>query len=158
MPEVFAYDAASDNEAGVPYMLGTTARTSRDITGSAPSVFGTAEQDKTFREQMARIQAELLSFSFAEIGSLYYSKEMFDFFNGPDLNTGKGPWSSASDYYYDLTNAMMKRAVVRYPDQVKDTPPFTLPALLNHLLNIYSEVSTGPFRLSNLDLGAHNIY
>jgi hypothetical protein len=96
VPEVFAYDGDSTNEAGVAYMFleyihGTTASELSEMHGSALTTYGMAAQDQKFRQQMAKIQAEVLSFKFPLIGSLYYSSETSSFYIGSDLETGKGP-------------------------------------------------------------------
>ena len=118
---------------------------------------GTIRQDQKFREQMAKIQAEVNSFKFREIGSLYHSEETSSFFIGPELETGLGPWTSSTEYYYDLANELIKRTAARCHEKTTESPSFALPVLLNHLMSIYSEERTGPFRLVNRDFGAHNI-
>jgi hypothetical protein len=162
VPELFAHNADPANEVGVAYMLleyihGTTAAELREIHGTAPATYGTPEQDHKFRKQMAKIQAEVLSFTFPLIGSLYYSEDKSSFYIGPSLETGKGPWKTSTDYYRDLADHRLKNAAARGVPRAKDSPAFALPVLLNHLMTIHSEEHTGPFRLINRDFGAHNI-
>jgi hypothetical protein len=118
-------------------------------------MFGTPEQDRKFREQMARIQATVASFQFPQIGSLYYNQETDDFYIGPELQTGKGPWALSTEYYDDLVRHLLKSAVTR--GDIKQNQSFMVPSILEHLVRIYGERRTGPFRLTNRDFGAHNI-
>ncbi|KAI2463405.1 kinase-like domain-containing protein [Annulohypoxylon bovei var. microspora] len=162
VPELFAYDANSSNEVGVCWMLmeyihGTTAAELQIIKDSEPAIYGSIEQDRKLRDQMAKIQAEVLSFKFQDIGSLYYSEDTSSFFIGPDVETGKGPWKLSTDYYYDLADNLLKNTAARCSEKAKNSPSFILPTLLNHLLGIHSEERAGPFRLVNADFGAHNI-
>ncbi|KAI1080869.1 hypothetical protein F5B20DRAFT_579688 [Whalleya microplaca] len=163
VPEVFAYDFDSSNEVGMPYLImeyihGTTAIDLAKFKDHGPGLYGTVEQDQKFREQMARVQAEVLSFKFPEIGSLCYSEDTSSFFIGPDIQTGRGPWKSSTEYYRDLTDHLLKNTVSCLNEKNrKETPCLTLPMLLNHLMNLYSEERDGPFRLNNSDFGAHNV-
>jgi hypothetical protein len=118
-------------------------------------MFGNSEQDRKFREQMAQIQATLASFRFPQIGSLYYIQETDDFYIGPELQTGKGPWRSSAEYYDDLANYLLKSASSH--EELKQSQAYMLPAILRHLMRIHGEEPTGPFRLTNRDFGAHNI-
>jgi len=150
------------NEVGARYMLmeyihGTTASELRRIKSCKPSTYGTSEQDRKFREQMAKIQAEVLLCRFQKIGSLYYSKETSDFYIGPDVEMGKGPWTSSMDYYLDLADHLIKKTAARFGEETKQSPSFALPTLFNFLMSMLSEERTGPFRLINRDFGAHNI-
>ncbi|KAI8945756.1 kinase-like domain-containing protein [Xylaria longipes] len=162
VPEVFAYDHDPSNQVGVPYMLieyihGSTAEDLRSIKNSAPSTFGTLEQDQKFRKQMAKIQARVLAFRFPMIGNLYYDKDTESFYIGPDIDTGKGPWTSSADYYRDLTDVLLKEAAARsHRNPEKDTH-FCAPVLLNHLMSIHSKDSNGLYSLVNRDFGPHNI-
>ncbi|MBE3049254.1 phosphotransferase [Candidatus Bathyarchaeota archaeon] len=162
VPEVFAYDADVSNEAGAPYMLleyihGTTADQLENANPSQPWSFGTVEQDRKPRDQMAKIQAEVASFTFSSIGGLYYSEDTETFYIGPDLETGKGPWASSTDYYRDLTDHLLKTTMSRCGHLTTGIPSFALPVLCNHLLGACGEETAGPFRLMNTDFGPHNI-
>ncbi len=162
MPEVFAYDGDLSNDAGVAYMFleyihGTTAEEHRWKQDSALAAYGTPAQDKKFRQQMAKIHAEVLSFKFPLIGSLYYSRETSSFHIGPEMNTGRGPWATSTEYYRDLTDWLLQKAATKGHKTTKEGPSFALPVLLNHLMSVHGEERAGPFRLINRDFGAHNI-
>lgn len=134
------------------YIHGTTVEELSRAIGSE-STFGTATQHKRLLDQMAKIQAEVATFTFNKIGSLYYSEETSRFSIGPDLETGRGPWDSASHYYQDLADVRLKRALKR----LRNKPSFALPLLLSHLLSHRGAEPAGPFTLVNRDFGAHNI-
>ncbi|KAI0531814.1 kinase-like domain-containing protein [Xylaria digitata] len=162
VPEIFAYDHDPSNRVGAPYMLmeyvhGTMAYEQQFFKHCTPSTFGTLEQDQRFRQQMAKIQAQMLAFQFPKIGSLYYDEDTESFFIGPDMITGKGPWESSADYYRDLTDTLLKEMAARYHDDAENTRPFYLPVLLNHLMSIHGKQSNGLFSLVNRDFGTHNI-
>ena len=141
----------------IEYIHGTTAKQFSEANHSEPWSFGTIEQDRKLREQMAKIQAEVSSFTFPAIGSLYFSEETNDFFIGPDLATGKGPWSSSLEYYRDLTDGLLNTTTTKCNRLTRDSPSFALPVICNHLLGAYAEETAGPFRLTNTDFGPHNI-
>ncbi|KEZ39514.1 Protein kinase-like domain [Scedosporium apiospermum] len=160
VPEVFDYNTSRENDAGAPYILmeyihGNVALELRQAKSCAPQLFGTPEQDRKFREQMAQIQATAASFKFPQIGSLYYNKETDDFYIGPEPQTGKGPWASSTEYYDDLVNHLLKGTIKK--DDLKQNQSFMVPTILNHLMRLYGEEKTGPFRLTNRYFGAHNI-
>ncbi|KAI0424085.1 kinase-like domain-containing protein [Xylaria sp. FL1042] len=162
VPEVFVYDHDPSNRIGAPYMLieyihGSTASDLWSIKNCAPSTYGTPEQDRKFRQQLAKIQAQLLAFQFPQIGSLYYDKEADSFYIGQDIDIGKGPWTSSADYYRDLTDVFMKRDAARRHVVPKRRTYFCTPVLLNHLMSIHGTGKTGPYSLINRDLGAHNV-
>ena len=155
------YNHEPSNKVGAPYMLieyihGTTAIELRPIRDSAPSMYGMAEQDHKFRRQTPEIQAHMLAFQFPKIGSLYYNEDTENFYIGPDIVTGKGPWTSSADYYRDLTDHLVRDAVAihfKSPERSKD---FVAPVLLNHHMRIHGQDSSGQYRLINRDFGAHN--
>jgi hypothetical protein len=154
------YSTVPDNAVGAPYILmeyihGSVASELRQAKCCAPQLFGTPEQDCKFREQMAEIQATLASFTFPKIGSLYYSQDRDDFYIGPELQTGKEPWASSTDYYDALVNHLLKSASSK--DDLRQSPSYMLICILNHLMRIYGKENTGPFRLTNRDFGAHSI-
>ncbi|KAI0443366.1 kinase-like domain-containing protein [Xylaria telfairii] len=162
VPEVFYYDPNPSNHVGAPYMLleyihGSTAEDLQEIENSALGMFGTPEQDRKLRQQMAKIQAQLLAFQFPKIGSLYYDKETESFYIGPDIITGNGPWMSSADYYRDLTDVLMKEAAARQYLNPEHNTYFCAPILLNHLMSICSKDDKGPYSLVNRDFGVHNI-
>ncbi|KAI0970486.1 kinase-like domain-containing protein [Xylaria arbuscula] len=163
VPEVFVYDHNPCNHVGAPYMLieyihGTTAsRLSEFRSTTYPLLYGTPEQDQKFLRQMAKIQAEVLTFQFHKIGSLYYDKDKDDFYIGPEIETGKGPWTSSVDYYRDLAGVSMKQGAARcYRDPEKEKY-FCAPLLLSHLMSIHTKDNKGPYNLINRDFGPHNI-
>ncbi|KAI1454172.1 kinase-like domain-containing protein [Annulohypoxylon moriforme] len=138
VPELFAYDADPSNEVGVQWMFmeyihGTTAEELKKIRNSEPMMFGTIEQDRKLREQMAKIQAEMFSFTFEEIGSLYYSEDTSSFSIGPHLRIERG----SQELLLSLS--------------------ISLPHVFKRLMHIYGEEPEGPFRLINADFGAHNV-
>ncbi|KAJ3573390.1 hypothetical protein NPX13_g4721 [Xylaria arbuscula] len=162
VPEVFAYSHECSNQIGAPYMLieyikGTTAADLSFLQGSEPAMFGTPDQDQKFRQQMAKIQAQMLTFKFPKIGSLYYDEGTGSFYIGPDIETGKGPWISSSDYYRDLAEHLVTDALLNCPKFSTENNSFVAPTLLNHLMNIYCQGSSGPYTLTNRDFGPHNI-
>ncbi|ATY65232.1 kinase-like domain [Cordyceps militaris] len=159
VPEVHAYNLSVQNEAGAPFILmdyihGSVASELRVQHGSARGLFGTPEQDRRFREQVARIQATVASFQFPQIGGIYYNEDANDFYIGPELQTGRGPWASSSQYYDDLAHHLLKSIS---KDSLRQSPSFMVPSILNFLLRLCGEQKDGPFRLANRDFGAHNI-
>lgn len=160
VPEVITFDMSRENNVGAPYILmgyihGTIATELREAKSCAPQLFGTPDQDRKFREQMARIQATVASFRFPQIGGLYHDPVTDAFYIGPELHTGKGPWSSSTAYYDDLTAHLLKSTAAI--DDIRQNQAFTLPSVLNHLMRLNDTETTGPFRLTNRDFGAHNI-
>lgn len=137
------------------YIHGSVASELRIAKSCGPQMFGDPEQNRMFREQMARIQAIVLSFRFPKVGSLYYNQETDEFYIGPELQTGKGPWASSTEYYDDLVKHLLKLAATK--DEIKQSQSFMLPSILHHLMCIHGEEKDGPFRLTNRDFGAHNI-
>ncbi|KAK5992196.1 Found in mitochondrial proteome protein 29 [Cladobotryum mycophilum] len=162
-PEVYSYDAASTNDLGAPYILmdyihGSVARELRMAKDCDPGMYGTPNQDRKFRQQMANVQAELSSFTFDKIGSLYQNEETSEFFIGPELETGKEPWSSVVNYYADIADHALHSAArsIEHPD-LQTGPSFTNPIVFKHLISLYGATGAGPFRLTNRDYGAHNL-
>lgn len=116
VPEVHSYSLDLTNDVGAPYILmdyihGTVATELREARKCNAGLFGTPNQDRKFRQQMADIQVKLSSFTFDQIGSLYQDEQTSDFFIGPDIETGKGPWASSTDYYTDLANHVLQACV-----------------------------------------------
>ena len=160
VPKVWEYSTTHSNAVGAPYILmdyihGTVATELRRARSCPLQMFGTPEQDQRFREQMAEIQATVASFRFAQIGSLYHNPATDEFYIGPELQTGRGPWGSSTEYYDDLVNHLLHSASAK--DELKQSQSFMLPSILGHLIRIHGEEKTGPFRLTNRDFGAHNI-
>lgn len=61
------------------YIPGTVANELRYQIGTPRGQYGTIEQDKTFRRQMAALQVKLASLKFDKIGSLYQDPQAEDF-------------------------------------------------------------------------------
>ncbi|RGP66279.1 kinaselike domain [Fusarium sporotrichioides] len=161
VPEVHSYNADPANDVGASYVLmdyihGTVASELRSAKECHP-LFGTPEQDRHFREQMAEIQVTLSTFKFDQIGSLYQDENTSEFLIGPDLVTGKGPWKSSAEYYNDVADHALRACLQSSPD-LQETPSFTLPILFKHLMSVYSNNSSDDsFSLVNRDFGAHNL-
>ena len=136
------------------YIHGNVASELRDQRDCDVGFFGNTEQDRKFREQMARIQATVASFQFPQIGSIYYNGDIDDFYIGPELQTGHGPWTSSAEYYDDLALHLLKSTS---EDSLRQRQSFMVPSILSFLLRICGEEKDGPFRLANRDFGAHNI-
>ena len=102
MPQVFGYHVRWDNEVGAPYIFmsfinGNVASDLRLTKDCEVGRFGTLDQDKRFRQQMASIQVQLASLQFDQIGSLYQDGDSFSI--GPEVETGDGPWTPSAQYY-----------------------------------------------------------
>ncbi|POR32133.1 Uncharacterized protein TPAR_07635 [Tolypocladium paradoxum] len=164
VPEVHFCDSDTSNSVGAPYMLmdyihGTVATKLRSANNCAIGLFGTPEQDRKFRRQMASIQATVSSFTFDRIGSLYQDEKTFEFFIGPEFETGKGPWVSSADYYSDLADFRLEECVRNADLETQTSISFAIPTLFKHLISLYGHRRSmrGPFRLVNRDFGAHNL-
>lgn len=164
VPEVHSYNTDPTNDIGAPYILmdyihGTVAEELRCARGHEWDQFGTPDQDRKFRQQMAEIQVKLASITFDKIGCLYQDEQTSDFFIGPDYEMGKGPWTCSTDYYADLAEHRLRDCTDRAKLKVQMSSSFALPVLFKHLISLYgqSTSTSGPFRLLNRDLGAHNL-
>lgn len=121
------------------------------------SMFGTPEQDERFWDQMAHIQVQLASLRFDKIGSLYEQEEG-SFAIGPELETGKGPWTSASEYYQDLANHVRSVADKDASPDIRESPSFYgIPDCFPELMQAVGDASQREFGLVNRDFGAHNV-
>lgn len=140
------------------YVHGTTTRELSEARNCGPCVYGTPRQDRKFKEQMADIQVQLSSFKFDQIGSLYQD-ETSEFFIGPEVETGKGPWTSSLDYYADLANHLLEGTLRSSHPELKNSVSLTLPSVFQHLIRLYSQDRSmgSPFNLVNRDFGAHNL-
>ena len=141
------------------YIHGTTATELRQAKNCDVGLFGTPSQDRKFREQMADIQVQISSFTFDQIGSLYQDEETSEFFIGPDIETGKGPWASSMDYYADLANHVLQECVRSAKPEVQGSVSFAVPSVFQHLIRLYSQDRSMETRFSlvNRDFGAHNL-
>jgi hypothetical protein len=108
---------------------------------------------------MADIQVKLSSFTFDQIGSLYQDEQTSDFFIGPDIETGKGPWASSMNYYTDFANHVLQECVRSAEPEVQTSVSFAIPSVFQHLVLLYSQSCSmeSPFSLVNRDFGAHNL-
>jgi len=108
---------------------------------------------------MAGIQVTLTSFKFDRIGSLYWDEQTSDFFVGPEIETGKGPWASSMGYHADLANHALQVCVRHAAPNVQTSCSFAIPILFKHLMSLYGHSSSmgGPFSLADRDFGAHNL-
>ncbi|KAI0398956.1 hypothetical protein F4802DRAFT_611243 [Xylaria palmicola] len=164
VPEVHSYSVDPTNDVGAPYILmdyinGTVATELRQAKKCEIGLFGTSDQDRKFRKQMAGIQVTLSSFKFDQIGSLYWDEQTSDFFIGSDIETGKGPWKSSMDYYADLANHALQECVTYAAPNAQTSWSFVIPIIFKHLISLYVDSSSmgGPFSLANRDFGAHNL-
>ncbi|KAM0083809.1 hypothetical protein ACKRZS_004015 [Fusarium odoratissimum] len=141
------------------YIHGTVATEFRDANECEGGLFGTPDQDRSFRKQMAEIQATLSSFKLHEIGSLYQDEETSDFFIGPETETGKGPWNSSVEYYDDLSNQALQNCIHHASPDVQTASSFANPILFRHLMSLYRQHKSnkGSFSFGNRDVGAHNL-
>lgn len=152
------------NDVGAPYIImeyihGTVASELPRQIDAPYYQYGTPEQDEKFRRRMAAIQVEMASLTFDQIGSLYQDPETKAFYIGPECETGQGPWNSSIEYYRDVANQKLERAIRSAPFEVQDDYSFALPVLFERLIELYAEEGSvrGPFGLAHQDFGAHNI-
>ncbi|WEW61225.1 hypothetical protein PRK78_006715 [Emydomyces testavorans] len=162
VPELYHYETDPSNQVGAPYMImeyihGTPAHHLRLAKGGTLR-FGDVEQDRRLSEQMAKIQVELSSFQFDKIGSLYLDEKTDEFYIGPDQETGKGPWTSTTEYYLDYAAHCMETAAIA-DSRLTERDSFVNPALFSYALRFSENPSrrNGPFYLINGDFGPHNI-
>ena len=141
------------------YIKGSTAANLRNSSNCADDMYGTPDQDQRFRLQMAAIQVELSTHRFNQIGTLYQNESTSEFYIGPDLETGKGPWRSSTDYYNDHVDCALSECLRRVGRSAGDTPSMMVPLIFKHLITLYDEAGQreGPFALTNRDFGAHNL-
>jgi hypothetical protein len=161
VPSIYHYNTNPANDFGAPYIImeyvdGNVASELRETKGCALGLFGTVEQDRRFRQQMANIQVQLASCQFDQIGAIHEGMEDGKFVIGREIDTGRGPWSSASAYYADLVKHVLNTCV---QDARPAISGFPLPIVFEYLIGIYgdSHNNHGPFSLTNRDYGAHNI-
>ncbi|CAG9998138.1 unnamed protein product [Clonostachys byssicola] len=162
VPEVYHCDYSRDNSIGAPFIMmsyihGNAASELRLQKDCPSRLFGTPEQDKEFRRQMADIQVQLAAIQFDRIGSLYEDGDGFTI--GPEPETGDGPWDTAADYYRSWVRHLVDVAERDADPEMKKRPSFNLPQSFLPLMHQYSIdlTSRGPLRLANRDFGAHNV-
>ena len=137
------------------YINGTTAMELSERKECAPFVFGTEEQDARLRQQMAHIQLDLARCRFDSIGSLQFDEKDNEFFIGPEIVTGLGPWKSSFAYYNDIAEHALKSSASR--DDLTSRHSFAVPLVFKDLVARICSDDTGPFSLTNRDLGFHNV-
>ena len=160
VPNIYLYDLDPKNKVGAPFMLmeyinGTTAMELRERKECAPFVFGTEEQDARLRQQMAHIQVDLARCRSDSIGSLQFDEKDNEVFIGPEIVTGLGPWKSSFAYYNDIAEHALKSSASN--DQLNSRHSFALPLVFKDLVARFCSDETGPFSLTNRDLGFHNL-
>lgn len=145
------------------YIHGSTAIDLRDRVSDTEQVdfsqFGTWEQDRKFRNQMAALQVEMTSITFDRIGSIYQNPKTQEFYIGPDCESGDGPFDSSMDYYRSLAKHSLQHCVRKAPFKVHDDSSFAIPVLFERLMESYADPKStrGPFGLAKLDFHPGNI-
>ena len=160
VPNKYFYDLDPKNKVGAPYMLmeyinGNTALELKMRKECAPLVLGTEEQDANLRQQMAHIQVTLAQYRFDSIGSLRFDEEYNEFFIGPDVVTGLGPWKSSFAYYKDIAEHALKSSASN--GEITSRHSFAVPLVFKDLVARFCSDDTGPFSLTNRALGFHNV-
>ena len=148
------------NKVGAPFMLmeyinGNTATELRGRKECAPFLNGTKEQDARLRQQMAQIQIDLARCRFDSIGSIQFNEKDNEFFIGPEIMTGLGPWKSSFAYYIDAAEHALRSAASK--EEVSSRPSFVVPLVFKDLVTRFCSDDTGPFSLANRDFGFHNV-
>ena len=160
VPDIHFYDLDPKNKVGAAFTLmeyinGNTAIELSGRKGCAPFVFGTKEQDARLRQQMAQIQVDLARCRFDSIGSLQFDEKEDEFFIGPELVTGLGPWKSSFAYYDDVAEHALRACASN--DDLSSRHSFAVPLVFKDLVARFCSDETGPFSLTNRDLGFHNV-
>lgn len=161
VPEVMGHDLDPGNEVGAPYLFmsyihGTAASELRQIRHCELDKFGTPEQDKWFRHQMAAIQVKLAGLTFDRIGSLRQDQGTGEFSMGSEIVTGEGPWETPGEFYSALAHHRRKVAEREAEPEVQEKESFSLPSKVPELMKRLQTRTGGPYGLANRDLGAHN--
>ena len=140
------------------YIEGTEATELRAIRDCEPGFFGTKDQDRRFRAQMAKIQVQFALLRFEQIGSLYQNDNDGSFYIGPELETGRGPWSSATAYYHDLASHTLRVCHQDASLEVREAESAQLPEVFEKIMSLYrGNPPESGFGLANRDFGPHNI-
>ena len=161
------------DEVGAPFVLfehvgETTANELRVLrNGNESNMYGTREQDRKFRQKLAQIQAELATFTFGSIGSLTcherslsWEETTQNYFIGPELRTGKGPWTCSTEYFKDLANHELSACKDSGMRNVISRPSHLLPREFRHLMELYScecPPASQKYHLMDQKLGADNL-
>lgn len=121
------------------------------------AMFGTEEQDRKFREQMAGIQAKLAAWACPTIGCLTWDKSTHKFLIGHELRTGHGPWERSSDYFHDMmVHELRDCAASGSGSSPSFSPPVQFKELMSHDAPTRS-TKDGRFRLMDRNFGARNL-
>jgi hypothetical protein len=160
VPEVFGHDLSADNAVGAPYIFmsyihGTVARDLQQAHECEEGVFRSPEQDSRFWRQMAEYHVQLASLTFDKIGSIHQKGD--DFFIGPEIETGEGPWNTAQDYYSTLVRHKIEVAEIDAAPEVRERDSFSFPNKFMELMQASDTQNAGPFGLANRDFGVHNV-
>ncbi len=144
------------------YIHGTLAS---DMEGPDRGTFGTPEQDKHLLTQMADIMVQMATIKFDRIGGIHYNEKAQEFEIGVDVETGRGPFSTAKEYFDAVCDRefefQIDRHVLRQPKMTENLKKidFMLPLLFKELMPTLSDgkLNETSFGLANLDFGVHNI-
>ncbi|KAI9772031.1 MAG: hypothetical protein M1840_001319 [Geoglossum simile] len=158
VPEIYGFDNGSPGGIGVPcitmeYMHGTPANI---LLKGGREAFGPAEQDQYILKQMASIVVQLAEVRFTGLGSIYQNEADGEFYIGPELETGEGPFYTARGYY----NALCNHRQTHFGMEARGSEPenLGLPQLFGHYLENISDMDgRGPFSLINTNFGGHNL-
>ncbi|KAF7189214.1 Altered inheritance of mitochondria protein 9, mitochondrial [Pseudocercospora fuligena] len=154
VPEVFAHDLDPNNQIGAPYILMSY------IHGTSAAELSDAKDydlkgDEQFWSRMAEIQMELASLKFNQIGCIYQHGDAFSI--GPEVVTGRGPWATAEQFWYDLATHFFEVTKATCDESIKSKESFHLPQKFSELMKLYGEPGQKQFRLANRDSGIHNV-
>ena len=160
VPNIYLYNLDPKNPVGASFMImayinGTTAIKLSGRKGYPPFVFGTEEQDARLKQQMAHIQVDLARCRFDSIGSLRFNGITNEFFIGPEVVTGLGPWKFSFAYYNDIAEYALKSSASN--DELRSRHSFAVPLVFKDLVARFCSDDTGPFSLTNRAFGFHNV-
>ena len=151
---VYAYDLDEDNAIGCPfsfmeYIHGNTAQ---EISQAYPGDYEgiPAEFKEKFWRQLAQIMIQLAPIRLSKIGSITRD-ESGSFVVGPLIETGSGPYNSASEFYADYPLALSK-GLQPVSGQSKLVQKFRALAK-----SFEEQVSREGFGLAHYDLNANNV-
>jgi Phosphotransferase enzyme family len=156
VPEVHAWDTDCDNAFAAPFTLMT------GICGWEPDWKTlSVEMKQHVISQMAEIKMKLGSIRFPQIGSLRQD-ELGNYSIGSLCVGGKwtGPFNSATNYYsYFALSAWEDCATKDYESEASRQNDHFVPWLARSLAPFISHagLDRGPFPLSHVDLGRHNL-
>lgn len=142
VPEVFHHDLNPHNAIGAPYMFlsymhGNVAAELARAQGCPHNQSGSPEQNAKFRQRTAEIQIELASMEFNSIGSIYQEGDHYPV--GPEMETGRGPWSDSKDYWSDWASHVYEVAKKDAETEVQEAASFALPTHFTRLIRKYGK-------------------